>query len=59
MLRDYLSCEKVRQAGYFNPAFVDFLLAEHYENYENTGVDYSGTIVVIFFIQLWHDIFLS
>lgn len=56
MLRDYLSCEKVRQAGYFNPAFVDFLLAEHNEN---TGVDYSGMIVVAFFVQLWHDIFLS
>lgn len=56
MLRDYLSFGKVKEAGYFTPAFVDFLLAEHNEN---TGVDYSGTIVVIFFIQLWHDIFLG
>jgi glutamine phosphoribosylpyrophosphate amidotransferase len=56
MLRDLLSYENITKAGYFNPAFVDYLLAE----YNKKGpVDYSGTIVVIFFIQLWHDIFIA
>jgi asparagine synthase (glutamine-hydrolysing) len=56
MLRDYLSHEKIKQTGYFNPAFVDFILEEYNQN---SKLDYSGVIVVVFFIQLWHDIFLN
>ena len=56
MLRDLLSYENIKKTGYFNPAFVDYLLAE----YNKKGdADHSGTIVVIFFIQLWHDIFIA
>ena len=56
MLRDLLSYENIKKTGYFNPAFVDNLLAE----YNKKGAaDHSGTIVVIFFIQLWHDIFIA
>jgi asparagine synthase (glutamine-hydrolysing) len=56
MLRDYLSQDKIKQTGYFNPAFVDFILSE-YDG--NAAIDYSGVIVVLFFIQLWHDLFLE
>lgn len=57
LLRDLLCREKIIRAGYFNPAFVAALLAEHDSG--NTRVDYSGVLVVVFFVQLWHDIFLG
>lgn len=57
LLRDLLGREKITRAGYFNPTFVEALLAEHDSG--NTRVDYSGVLVVIFFVQLWHDIFLG
>ncbi len=56
MLRDLLSYKNIKKTGYFNPAFVDFLLTEYDKK---ASADYSGAIVVIFFIQLWHDIFLN
>jgi len=56
MLRDLLSYENIKKTGYFNPAFVDHLLTEYNKK---ATVDYSGAIVVIFFIQLWHDIFIA
>lgn len=56
MLRELLSPEKIKAAGYFNPAFVASLLAD-YRN--NPLKDVSGVLVVLFFIQLWHEIFLE
>ena len=56
MLRDFMSRKKIMETGYFNPSFVDYILAE-YDN--NSKIDFSGVIVVVFFIQLWHDIFLN
>lgn len=56
LIRDRLSEHSIKQAGYFNPAFVDLMLSEHQKN-ENT--DYAAVIVVVFFVQLWHDIFLK
>lgn len=56
LIRTYLSRDKIQQAGYFNPAFIDFVLDE----YRHTArADYAGVIIVVFFIQLWHDIFLN
>ena len=55
MLRDCLSHESIKKTGYFNPAFVDSLLAD----YDQKGFsNFAGAIVVVFFIQLWHNIFL-
>jgi len=52
----YLAKDKINQAGYFNPSFVNFMLDE----YRHAGrTDYAGVIIVLFFIQLWHDIFLA
>jgi asparagine synthase (glutamine-hydrolysing) len=56
MLRDLLSPAKIKAAGYFNPRFVATLLAEHNNN---PLKDLSGVLVVLFFIQLWHEIFLE
>lgn len=56
MLHDLLSPEKINAVGYFNPAFVETLLAEYKRNPLR---DTSGVLVVLFFIQLWHDIFLG
>jgi asparagine synthase (glutamine-hydrolysing) len=56
MLHDLLSHDRIREAGCFNPGFVDFVLAEHAAG---SRIDYSGLIVTIFFVQLWHDIFIA
>ncbi len=56
MLRYYLSDEKTGDAGYFNPCFVNYILAEYDAD---SKIDFSGVIIVVFFIQLWHDIFLN
>ncbi len=56
MLRDYLSPQKLKNTGYFNPAFIDVVLDEYSQG---SSFDYSGVIIVVFFIQLWHDIFLE
>ena len=56
MFRDYLSHDKLNETGYFSPAFIDYALAEHDGN---SSIDFSGVLVVVFFIQLWHDIFLN
>ncbi len=56
MFRDYLSHDKLIETGYFSPAFIDYALAEHDGN---SNIDFSGVLVVVFFVQLWHDIFLN
>ncbi|MCP4717370.1 MAG: asparagine synthase (glutamine-hydrolyzing) [Deltaproteobacteria bacterium] len=56
MLRDYLTPARVKECGYFNPDFVAYLLHEYDQG---SAVDYSGIIVVMFFMQLWHDMFLD
>ncbi len=55
LLRELLSNRSIRQTGCFNPGFVDFILSEHETN---PKVDYSGVITVVFFVQLWHALFL-
>lgn len=55
LLEESLSPEKIKEYGYFDPEFV----ARARSEYEIGGrIDYSGLIVVIFFVQLWHEIFL-
>ena len=56
MIKDYLSEGFVRQKGYFNPGFINMALQE-YEN--GGGIDYSGVIIVVFFVHLWDEIFLN
>ncbi len=56
LIRDCLSENSIKQAGYFNPAFVNLLLSEHRNK---NSADYAAVIVVVFFVQLWHDIFLK
>ena len=56
VLRDCLSEDKIKKHGYFNPFFVNYMLSEFDRN---SQVDFSGIIIVVFFIQLWHDIFLE
>ena len=56
MIGDVLSAETVRAKGYFRPEFTDHLLAE----FDADGpVDFSGVLVVAFFVHLWDDLFLS
>jgi asparagine synthase (glutamine-hydrolysing) len=56
LLKDCLHPRKIKEAGYFNPEFVSSILAEFEKN---SRIDYSGAIVVVFFMQLWHEIFLT
>ena len=56
LLRDCLSEAKIRKAGYFNPFFINYILSEYDRE---SKIDFSGIIIVVFFIQLWHDIFLE
>jgi len=55
-VQELLSPERIRAAGYFDPVFVQ----ELYAVYRSSPLtDVSGVLVVVFFIQLWHDIFLA
>lgn len=56
LLLDLLSPEKIKETGYFSPAFVDSLLSEYRQN---PLKDTSDMLVVLFFVQLWHDTFLG
>ena len=56
MIRDYLSEKTVNAKGYFNPEFISRALHE----YDDVSrIDYSGVIIVAFFIHLWDEIFLN
>ncbi len=56
MLRDYLSEPRLLRSGFFNPAFIREALEKH-----DAGdpMDFSGVLVVAFFVELWGDLFLS
>jgi asparagine synthase (glutamine-hydrolysing) len=56
LLRDCLSEKKIKKAGYFNPFFINYILSEYDRG---SRIDFSGIIIVVFFIQLWHDLFLE
>ncbi len=55
LIRDYLSDAAVRSKGYFNPDFIQNALCK-YNN--EMKIDYSGVVIVAFFIHLWDEIFL-
>jgi asparagine synthase (glutamine-hydrolysing) len=56
LIFDFLSDEMVRKKGYFNPSFVSKIL-KAFRNGSKT--DYSGVIIVAFFIHLWDEIFFG
>ena len=55
LIRDYLSDAAVRSKGYFNPDFIRNALCEYNSEMK---IDYSGVVIVAFFIHLWDEIFL-
>ncbi|MDY6973859.1 MAG: asparagine synthase (glutamine-hydrolyzing), partial [Thermodesulfobacteriota bacterium] len=56
MIRASLSKQTVVKKGYFNPHFVEKALV----GYDNQSkMDYSGVIIVAFFVHLWDEIFLQ
>lgn len=56
LLLECLRPRKVKDAGYFDPRYIEFILSE-YKN--NSRIDYSSLIVIVFFIQLWHELFFG
>ncbi len=56
MIGDVLSADTVRAKGYFRPEFTDHMLAE----FDADGpMDYSGVLIVAFFVHLWDGLFLA
>lgn len=56
MFGDVLSADTVRTKGYFRPEFTDHMLAQFDAD---SPMDYSGVLIVAFFVHLWDDLFLS
>jgi asparagine synthase (glutamine-hydrolysing) len=56
MIGDALSADTVRAKGYFRPEFTDHMLAEFDAD---SFMDYSGVLIVAFFVHLWDDLFLT
>ncbi|GLI33527.1 asparagine synthase (glutamine-hydrolyzing) [Desulforhabdus amnigena] len=56
LVMEYLSPGKVREADYFDPQFVQELLIQHRKG---GSLDLSGLIVVVFFIQMWHEVMIN
>lgn len=56
LLRECLSERELKDAGYFSPSFVSHMLEAHDEK---SRVDYSGLLVTVFFVQLWHRVFFK
>jgi len=52
---DCLSAGTVREKGYFRPEFTDHMLREFDAD---SPVDYSGVLIVAFFVHLFYDLFL-
>ena len=50
-----LTASTVRDKGYFRPEFVDHMLREFDAD---SSMDYSGVIIVAFFVHLFDDLFL-
>jgi len=53
---DSLAAETVRRKGYFRPEFMEHMLREFDAD---SPMDYSGVIIVAFFVHLFDDLFLS
>jgi asparagine synthase (glutamine-hydrolysing) len=56
MIGDVLSAATVREKGYFRPEFTDHMLREFDAD---SPMDYSGVIIVAFFVHLFDDLFIS
>ena len=56
MIGDVLSAATVRKKGYFRPEFTDHMLGEFDSD---SPMDYSGVIIVAFFVHLFDDLFVS
>lgn len=56
MIGDLLSAKTTRAKGYFRPEYLDQMLRAFDAG---SPVDYSGVLIVVFFIHLWDDLFLS
>ena len=56
MIGDCLSAGTVRRKGYFRPEFTEHMLRE----FDADGpLDYSGVLIVAFFVHLFDDLFLD
>lgn len=53
LVMECLSPARIREAGYFDPQFVQELAAQHRKG---GGLDLSGLMVVVFFVQMWHEV---
>ncbi|MCX8045041.1 MAG: asparagine synthase (glutamine-hydrolyzing) [Desulfobacterota bacterium] len=56
LVQELLSPERIKATGYFDPQYVRHLLWGYRHN---PLQDVSGVLVVLFFVQLWHDIFMN
>lgn len=50
MSRDLLSDEAIRRRGYVNPAYVEWLLAEHHSGRRN----FTDQLYALMVLELWH-----
>ena len=57
LMDDYLSEDMLQQKGYFNPSFIQSMVAQHHD--PQNKADVSGLLVVALFVQLWDEIFLK
>lgn len=53
LVMECLSPARIREAGYFDPQFVQETLTQHRKG---VGPDLSGLMVVVFFVQMWHEV---
>lgn len=56
LIGDALSAKSVRDKGYFRPEFTDHMLREFDGD---SPMDYSGVLIVAYFVHLFDDLFLS
>ena len=50
MSRDLLSDQAIRRRGYVNPAYVQWLLAEHHSGRRN----FTDQLYALMVLELWH-----
>ncbi|MFN7804144.1 MAG: asparagine synthase (glutamine-hydrolyzing) [Planctomycetaceae bacterium] len=55
LLAEYLSPDRVRARGYFQPAFVERLLAEHLAE----KADRSEHLLSLLMFEIWHGVYLD
>ncbi len=56
LVEETLIPRRVKEAGYFDPSFVQQML-HHFQ--KGKTPDLSGLLVVIFFVQLWHQVMIE